>query len=366
MRINLLTFHGALNYGAVWQAYALSKTLIDMGHKVCIIDLRPPWQWPKKIPLNPVVLLRRQKFERFLKDHLSPFTKIYRESADLKRDLPSGDAFIVGSDQVWNSNITRTFMPDYFFEFVQDGIKKVSYAASFGKEQVEWPQEQQARIAFLLNRFDAISVRENSGAKICQTIAGVSAVAVLDPVFLLSNSYYSSLYSKTYIKGSGLVCYKFDKGQGFIETVDYISKAFNMSTYIIDRFRTRHMWMMPACSIIDRFRERRIKLISLPDPKRWLGSLMQASFIFTDSFHGVAFSLIFKKNFIVIPANPKRFIRIKELLKGLKLENRIFYSYDEIRRDHRWKEAIDYNKVNKIISKKIKFSVDFLENALQF
>ena len=337
-----------------------------MGHSVSIVNLNRPWILSKNKSFNPIVLLRRQKFALFLKRYLPPLTREYFNSEALKQDLPQGEVFIVGSDQVWNPVLTKTRIFDYFFEFVPDTIKKISYAASFGKKEIDWSQEQQERIAFLLNRFDAVSVRENSGVKICRDIAGISAVAVVDPVFLLSNSDYSSCCSMTCTKGNGLVCYKFDKGQGFIETVNYISKAFNMSTYIIDRFRTRHMWMMPACSIIDRFRGRRIKLISLPDPKRWLGSLMQASFIFTDSFHGVAFSLIFKKNFIVIPANPKRFIRIKELLKGLKLENRIFYSYDEIRRDHRWKEAIDYNKVNKIISKKIKFSVDFLENALQF
>lgn len=362
MRINLLTFHAALNYGAVWQAYALSKTLINMGHAVCIIDLRPP----KKTPLNPVIRLRRQKFERFLKNHLPPFTKIYREAVDLSRDLPVGDTFVVGSDQVWNPSITGRLKYEYFFEFIPDGIRKIAYAASFGKKEVRWSQKQQAHIAFLLNRFDAISVRENSGARICQAIAGVPAVSVLDPVFLLSDSDYASLCSQTYIKDNGLVCYKYDKGSRFLETVDYISKELNMSAYIIDRFRIRHMWTIPAYTIIDKFRGKNIKSISLPSPERWLGSLRQASFVFTDSFHGLAFSLILRKNFIVIPANLKRFIRIEELLKELELESRIFHSYDEIRRDYRWKEAIDYNKVNKIISKKIKFSVDFLENALQF
>ncbi|NIA10442.1 MAG: hypothetical protein GWP10_12115 [Nitrospiraceae bacterium] len=364
MKINLLTFHATLNYGAVWQAYALSKTLIDMGHEVCIIDLRPPWQWPEKGPLNPVIWLRRRKFERLLKYHFPPFTKTYRESADLRRDLPSGDAFIVGSDQVWNPNITGRLMDEYFLRFVPDGIPKVSYAASFGKKRVLWSQNQQVHIAFLLNRFDAISVRENSGRRICHTIAEISPVVVLDPVFLLSDSDYLPLCSQLSIGSNGLVCYKFDKGPGFIETVDYMSKVLNMRAYIIDRFRTRQLLMVPAYTIFDRLKRRSIKSIWIPSPERWLASLRQASFIFTDSFHGLAFSLIFRKNFVVTPANPKRFTRIEELLRELKLENRIFHSYDEIRRDHRWKEAIDYNKVDKIISKKIESSLDFLRNAL--
>ena len=366
MKINLLTFHDALNYGAVWQAYALSKTLTNMGHLVSIINLHHPWVWSKNKSFNPIVRLRRQRFARFLKRYLPPFTKEYFDSESLKQNVPHGDAFVVGSDQVWNPSITKALMFDYFFEFVPDSIKKISYAASFGKKEIECSQEQLTRIAFLLNRFDAVSVRENSGVKICRDIAQFSAVAVLDPVFLLPKSDYSTFYSKKSTKGNGLLCYKFDKGQGFIDTVNYLSKALNMPAYIIDRFRIRYLWTMPVCSIIDRFVGKRIKSITLPDPETWLGSLRQALFVFTDSFHGLAFSLIFNKNFIVTPANPKRFIRIEELLKELKLDDRIFYSYDEIRRDHRWKETIDYNKVNKILSEKIEFSFDFLRNALKF
>ncbi|MCD6184845.1 MAG: polysaccharide pyruvyl transferase family protein [Deltaproteobacteria bacterium] len=366
MKINLLTFHDALNYGAVWQAYALSRTLTNMGYSARIINLHSPWELSKNKSFNPIVRLRRQRFKRFLKHHLPPFTKEYFNSEGIEHDVPQGKVFVVGSDQVWNPSITKALMFDYFFEFVPDDVKKISYAASFGKKEIEWSQEQQTRIAFLLKRFYAVSVRENSGVKICRDIAGIPAVPVLDPVFLLSNSDYSSFCSNTSAKSNGLFCYKFDKGQGFIETVDYLSKALNMPAYIIDRFRMRHLWAMPICSIIDRFMGKRIKSITLPDPETWLGSLRQASFVFTDSFHGLAFSIIFQKNFIVVPANSKRFIRIEELLNELNLDDRIFYSYDEIRRDQRWKEAIDYNRVNKILSRKIDSSFDFLKNALQF
>jgi hypothetical protein len=278
--------------------------------------------------------------------------------------LPRGDAFVVGSDQVWNPTITGALHRAYFLDFVPDDIQKISYAASFGTKELQCSREEQAGLSFLLKRFNAISVREMSGLSICRRLADVPAVPTLDPVFLLSDADYHSLCFQVEIKGGGLVCFKFDKGAGFLETVDHMSKALSLPAYVMDRFRARQLLMMPAYITIDRFRGRHIRSILFPSPARWLSSIRQASFIFTDSFHGLAFSLIFRKNFIVTPANPKRFTRIKELLEEIGLESRIFYGYDEIKKDHRWQSPIDYTKVNEIMSRRIESSLDFLRNAL--
>ena len=371
MRVSLLTFHGALNYGAVWQAYALTRVIRNMGHNVRIIDLRLPWDWPRmrsfkglKQHLHPIIRQKRKMFIRFLQDNFPPFTMTYRIPGEMRRNIPPGDVFVVGSDQVWNPNNTRRFMCDYFFESVPDHIRKISYAASFGQKDIPFVDEQQRRVCSLLKRFDAVSVRERSGVDICHALANVSAVQVLDPVFLLPKSDYSRICSHSFIPANALVSYKFNQGPGFIDALDYVSKEIGYVAYVLNCLKINDLLTRPLTLINDRFKKRNLKLIWCPSPERWLAGLRKSSFIFTDSFHGTAFAIIFRKNFIVTINNKKRFTRIEELLKELNLEDRIFHSYEEIKSDHRWKAPIDYNKVDVILSKKIEFSVDFLRNSL--
>jgi hypothetical protein len=346
MNVKLLTFHAALNYGAVLQTHALSRTLEGMGHNVQIVDLRPEWMWPSKTSFYPGDWLLRRRFIKFLDQQLPSRTKIYRLPGELQANCPDADAYVVGSDQVWNPAITEVLQQEYFLGFVPDSIRKISYAASFGFDSVDWSDDTKQRVGNLLRRFDAVSVREMSGVSICQDIASVSAVPVLDPTFLVEN--YDHLYVKSPVREPALVAFKFKQDESFPSHLSYLAKKL----------------MLPDYTISSRLRSQSRRCLRLPRPEQWLASIRDASYVFTDSFHGVAFAIIFRKNFIVCPANKARFFRIAELLSELKLQERIFESYDEFRSDDRWLKPVDYTAAAKILSRRIGESKTFLSSAL--
>jgi hypothetical protein len=326
------------------QAYALSRVLTSMGHELRIVDIRPPWMWPSKEPFRLGLRFKRFKFSRFINRNLPPLTKTYRDSEAIKEDPPISNAYVVGSDQVWNPAITRSMTFDYFLEFVPEGAKRIAYAASFGTEELQVPKIEYERIGSLLEKFDAISVRERSGIRICRELLGKTATHVLDPVFLLED-YMPVSSIKTQVKG--LVCYKFVRDPELGETLAMISKLLRIPAYILDSH--------PIASA---------RGLRIPSPQQWLSGLRQSSFVITDSFHALMFAIIFKKNFIAMPANAKRFGRIEELLKDLDLENRIFLTYEQIVKDRSWIQPIDYSIVTRKLRPRIQTSMNFLKNYL--
>lgn len=343
-KIAILTFHSAKSYGAVLQTYALCKFLRNKGFNVLIINLRPP-AITGTLTWNPISWISAIRFGNFERKYFKYFPFKYRTAKALKENPPIADYYIVGSDQVWNSEITNEYQSNYFFDFVPDGKKLISYAASFGKSNVNIEDENKRSIQKLLNRFQAISVREASGVVIAKEIFEVVAKQVLDPTFLLSD--YSCLTGNV-VEKKHLVCVKFKKDQKFYETVRKMADSSDLLLEILD---SSH----PI---------KGMKVIPKPSVKLWLKTIKSASFVITDSFHGVAFCIIFQKNFIVIPANISRFTRIENLLKALALDDRIFYSYDEMINDKRWLENIDYQSVLLKLDKLRAASAAFLDQAL--
>ena len=172
MKINLLTFHRALSYGAVLQTYAMIKTLQRMGHDVTIIDYQKPFL--RKVPtglwsLKKSYGLKRLKKENvFRKFRVSKFkssTKKFKTISEIQAYEFNADWYIVGSDQVWNPRITKDSLKIYFFDFIKSK-NKISYAASFGASEWAASEEDTSAVKLLLADFNAISVREESGKKI--------------------------------------------------------------------------------------------------------------------------------------------------------------------------------------------------------
>ena len=140
MVISILSFPREINYGAVLQCYALCKILQDMGHKINIIDLRlrrHPMQWYSILIRIPMFFF----FYRFRRKHLNYFTRHFKSLNELRHYCPQSDLFIVGSDQVWNPEITKRSDPLYFFfSFLPRGVRRISYAASFGTDNWKYPE----------------------------------------------------------------------------------------------------------------------------------------------------------------------------------------------------------------------------------
>lgn len=342
--IAILTFHSAKSYGAVLQAFALCEILRSRGFKVRIINLRPPLI-TGALSLNPVRWLSLVHFNNFERSYFKYFPTVYRTSQELKENPPIADYYIVGSDQVWNTEITNEYQLSYFFDFVPEGKRLISYAASFGKSELIIEDKDRDTIQKLLHRFSAVSVREDSAVNIAQKIFDIEAQQVLDPTLLLSDY---SILTGALVEKKQIVCFKFYRNQEFYETMRKVGLCLELPVYILNTSR-------PV---------KGMKIIPAPTVERWLTSIQGASLVVTDSFHGVAFCIIFQRNFIVIPANRARFTRIESLLRLLGLDSRIFYSYDEIINDKRWQEPVDYQTVTLKLEKYRALSINFLEQSL--
>lgn len=353
MNVGILTFHWAYNYGALLQAYALYETVTNLGHAVKFIDYAPPGQrgvWYKGWGLlsGPRVLpwtLRRLRFDSFRKRFL-PMTKRCDSKADLRKMARDFDAVIVGSDQVWNSDIYQAFDPSYFLDFVyKPRCRLISYAACFG-DPIQ-PQEMKNQARPLLHRFDHLSVRNEMSAKLVSDIAGREAEVVVDPTFL--HDFKECLTSNA-------------------SAQEYIAAYFLSTNHLALSGKalqiTKQRIGLPVVSIglardvscVDR------EILSA-GPLQWLRILKGGSFVFTESLHGIAFSMKFKKPFVVRTGwNPAR---IQEILKTYALESRLLINDDETLILRALDTPIDYDAVIERLPLHIHRSIDFLKKALK-
>lgn len=190
MKVALLTIWHELNYGAELQAYATIKAIQKLGHEVEMIDIRLSDCEYKNFKGKIVTSLSsigpcQKKFESFW-DKYIPKTHRYTTIEQLKENPPIADIYMVGSDQVWNPQITGAFSKLFFLDFGSENIRRVSFASSFGVNQWKYP-ELQEDIKKLLSRFHMISCRESSGVDILKKTFGLDASLVLDPTLLFSS-----------------------------------------------------------------------------------------------------------------------------------------------------------------------------------
>lgn len=347
LKINLLTFHRALSYGAVLQTYAMTKVLESMGHQVEIIDFQKPflptmptgwWSFMKNFGIER--LKKEYTFYSFRKKYFNSCTKTLKTVEDVQNYKFNADVYLVGSDQVWNPRITKESLGIYFFNFVKG--KKVSYAASFGTDQWTSSKEESEKVKTNLAEFSAISVREESGLKIITDVFGLDATTVLDPTLIWSD--YSALIKPVKYEDYIFV-FKVNHSDEFIEKGIEIGEALNKQIIFVG---DKHYHP---------------NVISLPNPsvEEWISLLYHSSFVFTDSFHGMAFSLNFKKDFLMFNTNPNRFTRIESLLKKIELRNRVHGNVGNIKLDLSPINYYDFDSKLNIIKSD---SISFLKKAL--
>tara|TARA_B110000879_G_scaffold212420_1_gene308593 strand:+ start:2946 stop:4019 length:1074 start_codon:yes stop_codon:yes gene_type:complete len=347
-KVGILTFHDEPNYGAFLQTYALSEAVKALGYDVEIIDLRMNGKYKYSLLMKLLSpLIWRLIFESARSKFLNRSKVTYRSSDDLFKNPPNCDVYMLGSDQVWNKDITQELKFSYFFDFVPEGKIICSYASSFGTNEWFFNSDETIKIYGLLNRFSNVAVRESTAVSICKTYCDVDAVEVLDPTLLISN--YSSLLSSEPKKTNKMVCFKFNQGASFYNFLESFKLKVDYKISILAK-------TMPVKGFGN---------IPLPSIRRWLMSIAEAELVLTDSYHALIFSIIFKKQFIVLPANTKNFNRLSELLDELDLSDRIFYSYEEILSDDRWKNKINFSDVHKLLSVKVNRSKDILRKILQ-
>jgi len=366
--VAILTFQSSNNYGALLQCYALSKTIERQGHNVSIINIQKEYikDFEGLTFLNKQKLFIKKRFTnyifqrefdvfrtRFLKNK---FTKPIKTVGDLNEYSNKYDAIVVGSDQVWRYAYTKSTLKSYFLDFASDQTTKISYAASFGLDYFEGNNKIEKEVKGLIKRFEAVSVREDKGVDICREKFDLEATHVLDPVFLLSNTDYIKLIDKKEPEEDNYIAFYFLNPDKFrknlvLKTMSYrgINRERNIYTNLKFSFRK------PS------FPLSKYKFKSF---SKWLNTLKNADFMITDSFHGLAFSIIFNKQFICIANKARGASRMESVLNLLGLQDRLLY---EGQNDFNVEELkqIDYNLVNaKLLENKNK-SLNFLKLALK-
>lgn len=370
MKIGILTLPIAENYGGILQAIALYRYLYNQGHDVVLIYketqqivwkkviieilLKVPFHNFKNIKINNKLnkeRLERKKFHR-------PFieNEIFKISGDLytKQDLENFakkenfDAVIVGSDQVWRkAYINDKYYKSYFLDFVDSKkTKKIAYAASFGKDY--WEGENDSKdISKLLQNFVGVGTREKSGVDICKaTFSFNNAKHVLDPTLLMDKEFYKneiiSKYDISKIQKGGLTTYVLDEEDEKNNIIYFVKESLHTNN-------VHHLKGFDSSKITYSVSE-------------WLASFANADFVVTDSFHGMVFSIIFEKDFVVIGNHDRGLDRFTSLLSLLGLENRMVFGVEDLK--DKKIGSIDYSSVNKILEENKKSSLEFLMGAL--
>ena len=336
MKVGIITFHKVNNYGAVLQAYALQNSIQKLGCQCDIID------YGRK-NLRDVLLWQKNKLKCFLKGepdyqgysnieflHMFLTTMFFNNkvvankfgifrsrlgtsrsvNSDTVKELNSEyDLFISGSDQVWNCG--RVILDkSYFLDFVEQDKKKGSYAASFGIKEI--PDKYVDDYKSLLSDYKYLAVRETAGAGIIKDLINRDAKVVLDPTLLLDKAEWLEVIGKKPKKKDIIVLYMLEYSESLLKFAQGLSKKVNCPIRLLNKPFNHKLKEECRTDV---------------GPIEWLEEIQHAKYVVTNSFHGVAFSINFNKNFFVEIAEERirgaMGSRIKSILKTFGLEERL-------------------------------------------
>lgn len=346
MKIGILTFHYAYNYGAVLQAEALQKFLSQQGYDVAFVDYRNKSITGfygiidrRGIGRNkPFMVLKRILRFRKFKNYISNFPLINKDSIFKKEEI---DVLVVGSDQVWNYNLTAGFDSFYWLDIPFTGLK-VAYAASMNSCDVT--KLELIKIQKLLSNFDYISVREQSLKELLTPLSPVKVDLVLDPTLMIDPDYWLSKVRRSDCKGY-VLAYPLRDANNVISFAKRIAKAKNKKLIVLRGMPTN------SCHS---FKE------ELADPSDFLTYFANADYVVTSSFHGTAFSLVFQKQFYTLKCTDNNNVRTESLLLSVGLSSRFVTMENSLES----LDNIDYINIQERLSELRKASQGVLINYL--
>lgn len=390
-KIGILTLlHNSLNYGGVLQAYAMPKMLEKYGYDACQIDFDyavcPPgkvkalkraykrltnknttfsgelsgsvkqiWSgFTGKIFYKGGFDGRKKNFKDFIEQNIPLTEKVYNYS-NIKDCCDLFDCFVVGSDIVWrpfNSNGDK-----FFFSFVPSNKRKISFAPSLGVSRIKDDFE---KYKTGLKNIDYISVRENAGKKAIEPFTDKPVSVVLDPTLMLNENDYKDVVSERLIEEKYLFCYILGGTKAQKSAVCTAAKKLGLTLVYIDM-------ASGAFKYSDlKFGDR---VVSDAGPKEFLSLIKHADYVLTDSFHAIAFSVIFGKEFLGLKrysdtASMSLNSRLADFLSSVGLESRYINSED-IEKCGLLEKTVDYATVYEKLEQRKKDSECFLLNALK-
>lgn len=370
-KVGVLTYIQTINYGGILQATALQKVLTKLNYTPELIDYHAKREGYKNRPIHRKILTLGWNYVRyifgyykriantqsFLKQHNKFSQEGYNNKQKLKAKPPEYKYYIVGSDQVWNPNMIG-FDSSYLLDFAPEKSVKISYAASFGVTNLT--EKHKNFFKTYLPIFNAISVREKEGKTLINNILPQAEVEItLDPTLLLNKNEWTKLSSPKIEKKKYLLCYYMPGNTSVSKKIkslsEHISQQQNLAIINIGKkfYAQANIFQDNRCLI---------------GPSEFLTLFLNAEYIVTNSFHGVAFSVNFNKNFVAVIENSKSASsiftsRIKPFLTKLNLDDRIVDPNSEI--DISKLNNINYEPVNKIVGMEIEKSIDFLKRNLR-
>lgn len=363
----IITILDNTNFGTYLQALALAKQVQQAGCEVEVIDYARPCTSVKyrlaaiKNPLKKLYNAfygmhkwqqLRQKDHKFLSRFVKFTSHTYHSFQELKMQPPVADIYITGSDQVWNSIYNRGIDKSFYLDFAPQNAKRVAYGASIGMSEI--PRKEVKETVELLNKYDAISVRETDAKRILAEIGIENTTMVLDPTLLLNADEWKNIagrYPEIETEPFILVySVETDKENSLMgKYASAISKQFGWKIYEVSYFPYRRRLQ---------FADRHFMQAT---PNIFLQLMIKAKFVVVSSFHGTAFAINFNKQFLTVA--PNRFnSRVNNILKLCHLEDRMITSTDFTLDSL---SPIDYLPVNHILEKERNRSITILHDMLK-
>lgn len=357
-KIGILTFHKALNYGAVLQAFGIQEYLLSQGHDAYIIDYNPGYisiathkfhlsNWLSKSPFKtiyrlftePFLCTKRIKringFGKFASDYykLLPYTP--------NMNYTEFDYLFLGSDQIWNPQITGGNFDSVFWG-EKSKCEVVSYAAS--SRMTNLTQDQIAFVKTHLKKIKCISVREKSLKDLLQPYTSKDISVVLDPTLLVGKECYKKIANPKSMGAKYILIYEVDFHQETIFMAQQLASKLHLSIIeLVGNISFKNM----------KYRNQ------TASPQDFIAYIRDAFCVITSSFHGTALSILFNKSFYAIRQNNSADERIRSLLYQLNLLDRFVSLGDTISF-----QEIDYCPVEKTLSVLRKESEIFISSAI--
>ena len=340
-----------LNYGSALTSFALNRVLNQMGKTVLMLDFPVVnGSVPEKKPAT-----FTRKFAKHYYDE-APLTAL----DDYRKYNKMCDTFLVGSDQLWNwwsNRDVKTYF--YFLDFADNQHKKIAYSTSFGHEYVYYPEEMKLKVSYLLQRFDAISLREKSGVQTCNRDFNVEGTHAIDPVFLCDPRHYEEAADRSGRAGEEkfLLAYILNPTPEKKQQIQYAAEKLGLPYHIIldgqGNFEELNAQMDDP------------NVLSNVGIEDWLDYMRKAQYVITDSYHGFCFSIIFRRPMTVLPNRLRGLARFDDLAELTGLKGRFVYSLAEFQNGRLWETPVDFNAVHAGLETFKKQSYQWLCHALE-
>lgn len=347
MKIAIITLHRVFNYGSVLQTYATQKVFENAGYEVEVIDYITEQRTNRRLFCGVPdfikqdfvhkstyllakffsVLIKKKTFGGFLRKNVRLTSKKYITIQDLISNPPKADVYVTGSDQVWNSVYNEGIDRGFFLDFVPENIPRVAFVSSFGKEYLdEWEIE---KTFSYLKRYKVISVREDSAANIIENLGLDKPVQLIDPTLQITDKEWLNIASRRLVKEPYLILmllYNEDN-----HATEYARKIADEKGLKLVKLS----WEMKRPLMVD-------QLFTHRSPENFLSLFAYAEFVVTNSFHGLAFSINLKKQFVVVPRQEFN-SRIESLLTLTNLTDRMVSTEEDVKACIH--QTIDYGQV---------------------